>query len=87
MAFPFLPGGLLLAIAVLGGGLLLFGLALRALDRAATAGRQTMLPSLVAGFRTWVEARPKADDTPTSASEAEVVEILDQRIPDDAPRA
>jgi hypothetical protein len=60
MPFPFLPGGALLALAVLGGALTIFGLTLRAMDKAITASRRSMLPGLVSGFRTWAEASPPA---------------------------
>jgi hypothetical protein len=60
MPFPFLPGGALLALAVLGGALTVFGLALRAMDKAITASRRSMLPGLVSGFRKWAEAAPSA---------------------------
>jgi hypothetical protein len=89
MPFPFLPGGALLAIAVLGGALTVFGLALRAMDRTIAAGRRTMLPGLVSGFRTWVEASPSAPvaDPEVAAAASplgtELIEIDDRRIPDD----
>jgi hypothetical protein len=81
MPFPFLPGGVLLAIAVLGGAFLLFGLALRAMDRAIETTRRTMLPGLVSGFRTWAtpSVRTEAPDG-RSASTIEVVELVDRPI-------
>jgi hypothetical protein len=99
MPFPFLPGGALLALAVLGGALTVFGLALRAMDRAITASRRSMLPGLVSGFRTWAEPAPSgrttapvlvmgaASESTTSAIPPgpELVEIDDRRIPDDDP--
>jgi hypothetical protein len=57
MPFPFLPGGLILAVAVLGGAFLLFGLALRAMDRTVV-GIRSSLGGLVSGFETWIETRP-----------------------------
>jgi len=57
MPFPFLPTGALLALAVLLMTLTLFGLALRAMDRAATrvAGelRLSIVPGIVSGLRRW----------------------------------
>jgi hypothetical protein len=84
MPFPFLPGGALLAIAVLGGALTVFGLALRVMDKAVTVGRRTMLPGLVSGFRTWAEASPsKAVSAPASPTAVELIEIDRFRILDD----
>ncbi|HEX5823020.1 MAG TPA: hypothetical protein VFY18_01050 [Candidatus Limnocylindrales bacterium] len=103
MPFPFLPGGALLAIAVLGGALTIFGLVLRAMDKAITAGRRTMLSGLVAGFRTWTgsagsaaEVAPlpplafpafPASPAPSTMPVAEIVEVADRRLPDDRPVA
>jgi hypothetical protein len=60
MPFPFLPLGAIVAASVLVTALTIFGLALRALDRAATraAGglRQSVLPGLVSGMRGWSTA-------------------------------
>jgi Flp pilus assembly protein protease CpaA len=92
MPFPFLPGGVLLAVAVLGGALTIFGLALRAMDHAVTASR-SMLPGLVAGLGTWTGTRP-ASSAPTAATtmassaagpsaEIEIVELFDRRLPDE----
>jgi hypothetical protein len=88
MPFPFLPGGALLAIAVLGGALTVFGLALRAMDRTIAAGRRTILPGLVSGFRTWVGASPSAPVADPEVAAAaplgtELIEIDNRRIPDD----
>ena len=57
MPFPFLPGGIVLALAVLGGAFAVFGLALRAMDRAWLGARNTMAVGLVAGMRQWSTAR------------------------------
>jgi hypothetical protein len=95
MPFPFVPAGMLLAIAVLTGAITLFGLALRAIDRAFASSRRTMLPGLVSGIRTW--AGPRVQDgtpSPTTSIEPaetehgvgpeqpEVVELFDRRISD-----
>lgn len=53
MQLPFLPAGLLLALAVLGGTLVLFGLALKALDWTIDASRDTALIGMVTGLRDW----------------------------------
>ena len=53
MPFPFLPLGALFATAVLGASLVLFGLALKALDRGLSELRLSMLPGLVSGLRRW----------------------------------
>jgi hypothetical protein len=53
MPFPFIPGGLLLALAVLGGAIVLFGLALKALDWTIDAGRGSAVVSIVLGLRDW----------------------------------
>lgn len=59
MPFPFLPAGVALALAVLGGALALFGLALKALDWTIDTARSSMLGGVVSGLRTW-EARSSA---------------------------
>ena len=68
MPFPFLPLGWLLAVAVLVAALTLFGLALRAMDRATTRLaddlRTTVLPGLVSGLSHW---QPAADRQPALA--------------------
>lgn len=51
MAFPFLWIGAIFAGIVLGAALTLFVLAMRAVDRAATEVRGSILPGLVEGFR------------------------------------
>jgi hypothetical protein len=56
MPFPFLPAGAVLAASVLIGALVVFGLVLRAMDRAIVGLRDTMLPGLVSGLRTWGSA-------------------------------
>jgi hypothetical protein len=53
MAFPFLPGGAILAMAVLGGAFALFAIALRAIDRTATEIKGSFLPGVVSGLRNW----------------------------------
>ncbi len=53
MPFPFIPGGLALALAVLGGTMVLFGLALKALDWGIDSTRRTVLPGIVSGMRDW----------------------------------
>jgi len=92
MPFPFLPGGALLAMGVLGGALIVFGLVLRAMDRAVTASRHSMLPGLVSGFRTWASARetdggvesqrpaPQLSAADTSV-DVEIIDLVDGRIP------
>ena len=47
MELPFVPAGLLLALAVLGGTLVLFGLALKALDWTIDASRDSALGGIV----------------------------------------
>ncbi|HYU49042.1 MAG TPA: hypothetical protein VEO91_03805 [Candidatus Limnocylindria bacterium] len=53
MAFPFLPGGAILAMAVLGGAFALFAIVLRAIDGTATEIRGSFLPGIVSGLRDW----------------------------------
>jgi hypothetical protein len=60
MAFPFLPGGIVLAAAVLGSGFALFALLLRLIDRTATEIRGSFLPGVVSGLRDW--SRPRDRD-------------------------
>jgi hypothetical protein len=81
--FPFLPGGAILGVAVLVGGMTIFGLALMALDRVAgragAALRGSMLPGIVAGWQGWSphpespEPRPPAS-SPNGAG-IEIVEL------------
>jgi hypothetical protein len=77
--FPFLPLGWVLAVTVLVGALTLFGLALRAMDRAATRVggelRATILPGLVAGLRDWQPARAARPTTPPPRPSG--IEIVD----------
>jgi hypothetical protein len=60
MPFPFLPGGAILAIAVLGGAFALFAMILRAIDRTATEIKGSFLPGVVSGLRGW--SRPRDRD-------------------------
>jgi len=60
MAFPFLPGGAILAMAVLGGAFALFAVVLRAIDRTATEIKGSFLPGVVTGLRDW--SRPRDRD-------------------------
>ena len=53
MPFPFFPGGALLAIAVLGGAMAVFGLALKALDWTIDGVKGSMLSGVVSGLRDW----------------------------------
>ena len=69
MPFPFIPAGVVLALAVLGGAFALFGLALRGLDRAATSARHSIAPGLVAGMRQWSHDRHEPT-RPVSSSPA-----------------
>jgi hypothetical protein len=57
MPFPFLPGGLLLALTVLGGAFAVFAAALNLLDRAASSARGSIAAGLEAGLRTWGQSR------------------------------
>ena len=58
MPFPFLPVGLMLALAVLGGAFAAFGLALHLLDRAALTARTSIAPGIVSGMRNWTHQQP-----------------------------
>jgi hypothetical protein len=64
MPFPFFPGGALLAIAVLGGAMAVFGLALKALDWTIDGVKGSMLSGMVSGLRDW-ERRSQAPDAST----------------------
>ena len=81
MPFPFLPGGAILATAVLVGALTIFGLALMALDRAAdrAAGalRGSMLPGIVSGMRGWTPHHEVPDTPPPSRPTEAGIEIVD----------
>jgi hypothetical protein len=68
MELPFIPAGLLIALAVLGGTLVVFGLALKALDWTIDASRDTALAGIVAGLRDWrMTAEPDDPTAPASA--------------------
>ena len=57
MSFPFLPGGVILAAAVLIGALTAFRLLLGAIDRTIAGVRDTAVPGIVAGLRMWGSRR------------------------------
>lgn len=59
MPFPFLPAGAVLAATVLVAALSVFGLVLRAMDRAIVGLRDTVVSGLVSGLRTWNTAHPE----------------------------
>jgi hypothetical protein len=71
MPFPFIPGGLALALAVLGGAIALFGLGLKALDWGIDSTQRTVLPGIVSGIRDWQrhvdrEKQPVSADIPST---------------------
>lgn len=68
MPFPFIPGGALLALAVLGGAMALFGVALRALDWTIDTARGSMLGGIVSGLRGWEQRQGKPDPGATPPS-------------------
>jgi hypothetical protein len=74
MPFPFIPGGLLLALTVLGTTLVAFGLALKSLDWSIDAARRTALAGIVTGLRYW-QSSPAARVVPTSPSSTGVEEV------------
>ena len=78
MPFPFIPGGLLLAITVLGTALVAFGLGLKALDWSIDATRRTALAGIVKGFRDW-QSDPNEPLAPTASSSTEVEESVAAR--------
>ena len=80
MAFPFYPGGMIAAIAVLGGSLFLFRLFLLALDRGAAELRGSIGPGLVRGVRAWSEG-------PGSAAGAAAAGATSRREANDASSA
>jgi hypothetical protein len=84
MPFPFLPTGALVALAVLVSALTVFGLALRAMDRAATrvAGelRLSIVPAIVSGMRRWTPSAGPARSTDAgveSTASQSGIEIID----------
>lgn len=87
MPFPFLPGGAILATAVLIGALTIFGLALMALERAAgragAALRGSVLPGIVVGLQGWAppSGSPESSGSVNAVSPATRsetgIEILD----------
>jgi hypothetical protein len=69
VAFPFLPAGIILAVAVLGGAFFLFGVVLHAIDRTATEIKGSFLPGMVSGLRDWSrthERHPVRQSSPPS---------------------
>jgi hypothetical protein len=59
MPFPYMyPIGALIAGIILGATLTVFGLVLRALDRAVTRVADGICSGLVSGFRGWSEQHP-----------------------------
>lgn len=79
MQLAFFPVGALLAVAVLGATLAVFGLALNAMDRAYGAARSSMLPSLVAGLRDWAPPSMAADPGSPGALAGPLVPPRDAR--------
>ena len=53
MPFPFIPGGVILALSVLGGAIAIFGVALKALDWSIDGIKGSMLNGVVSGLRDW----------------------------------
>jgi len=67
MAFPFYPGGAIIATLALGGTLVVFRVLLLALDRGAAELRGSIGAGLVRGVRAWTEEREQPDPrTPTT---------------------
>jgi hypothetical protein len=58
MPFPFLPTGAVVAASVLIGAHTVFGLILRAMDRAIVGLRDMAVSTLVSGMRSWGAANP-----------------------------
>ncbi len=58
MPFPFLPTGAVVAATVLIGALTVFGLILRAMDRAIVGLRDMAVSTLVSGMKSWGAAGP-----------------------------
>ena len=68
MPFPFIPGGAVLALAVLGGALVIFGAALKAMSWTIDAARGSMLGGMVSGIRDWeLSSRRSARRRPASS--------------------
>ncbi len=61
MAFPFYPGGAIIATLALGGTLVVFRVLLLALDRGAAELRGSIGAGLVRGVRAWTEEREQPD--------------------------
>ncbi len=69
MPFPFLPAGIVLALAVLGGAFAGFGLALHLLDRAALTARTSIAPGIVSGMRNWTHQQQRSGRVSSPAAE------------------
>ena len=70
MQFPFIPGGLFLALMVLGISLVAFGLALKSLDWSIDTARRSAIAGIVTGLRTW-QSRPDAAQVAPPSTELE----------------
>ena len=82
MPFPFLPFGAVVAASVMILALTLFGLALRAMDRAASRAvselRLSIVPGMVSGMRRWVPepaSEPARAEAPGAVSGFEIVDL------------
>jgi len=80
MPFPFFPGGLLLALAVLGGTMVLFGLALKALDWTIDATRGSAVVGIVSGLRDWQMPRESRQAIAGPVAWATTSEALEESV-------
>lgn len=85
MAFPFYWIGAMVAGVVLFVALSLFAMALRAIDRAVTEVRGSMLPGLVEGFRDWAGDRRPARRPPISPDGPEAGDGIEDAVSSLAP--
>ena len=83
MPFPFLPTGLLLAIAVVATSLIAFGIALKALDWSIDVVRGTTLTQIVSGMRSW-QSHSTSPQLPVASGPCGVEEY-DEMTPTPAP--
>jgi hypothetical protein len=84
MAFPFWWIGALTAGLFLTASFMLFGLALRLLNRATTEIRGSVLPGLVSGFRDWTETRAPARIGSIAGMSPASAPVIDEERPEAA---
>jgi hypothetical protein len=81
MPFPFYWAGALVAAVFLTAVLTVFGLILKAMDRAAMEVRESILPGIVSGMRDWTDGQRRTAIRVPSPRAAEDGPQLDESPP------